>query len=39
MGWLRVYNVLDTALPVLLLLLSIMALAGQSYNAFLYSQF
>ena len=38
-GWLHVYNVLDAALPILLLMLSLMALAGANYRAFLYSQF
>ena len=39
MGWLTAYNVMDTALPLLLLLLSMMALAGKRYNPFLYFQF
>ena len=37
--WLRVYNVLDAAVPVVLLFLSTMALAGNSFNPFLYYQF
>ena len=39
MVWLQVYNVWDVALPVLLLVLSMMSLAGNSYNPFLYFQF
>ena len=39
MAWLHVYNVWDAALPVLLLVLSMMSLAGNSYNPFLYFQF
>ncbi len=39
MAWLQVYNVWDVALPVLLLVLSMMSLAGNSYNPFLYFQF
>ena len=37
--WLHVYNVLDAALPILLLFLSTMALAGNSFNPCLYFQF
>ena len=37
--WLRVYDVLDAAFPVLLLLLSMMALAGKQYNPFIYFRF
>ena len=38
-AWLRVYGVLDAAFPVLLVLLSMMALAGKQYNPFIYFQF
>ena len=37
--WLHVYDVLDAALPVILLFLSIMTLAGLNSHSFLYSQF
>ena len=37
--WLWVYGVLDAAFPVLLVLLSMMALAGDQYNPFIYFQF
>ena len=37
--WMHVYNVLDTAYPVLLLLLAAAALAGNSYNPFAYTKF
>ena len=36
---LRIYGVWDAALPVALVFLSAMALAGNSYNPFLYFQF
>ena len=36
---LHVYGVLDAGAPLVLLLLSMMALAGKSYNPFLYFQF
>ena len=38
-GWLKVYGVWDVALPLVLLTLSMMSLAGNSYNPFLYFQF
>ena len=38
-GWLVVYNVFDAALPLCMLLLAMMSLAGNSYNPFLYFQF
>ena len=37
--WLWVHNIWDMASPVLLLFISMMALAGDSYNPFLYFQF
>ena len=37
--WLHVYNVWDAASPLLFLAVSMMALAGNSYNPFLYFQF
>ena len=38
-SWLTVYGIWDAALPILLLIMSSMALAGNSYNPFLYFQF
>ena len=38
-AWLTAYGVWDAALPVLLLVLSMMALAGKQYNPFIYFQF
>lgn len=38
-AWMHVYNVLDAAYPVLLLLLASAALAGDSYNPFAYFKF
>ena len=38
-SWMYVYNILDAALPVVLLFLATMALAGNSYNPFIYYQF
>ena len=38
-GWLKAYSVLDAALPTLLVCLSAFALAGNSYNPFLYFRF
>ena len=38
-AWLHVYNVLDAALPVVLLFLSMITLAGLNSHSFLYSQF
>ena len=37
--WLHVYGVLDAGFPLLLLLLSMMALAGKQYNPFIYFRF
>lgn len=39
MSSMNIYNVLNTALPVLLLLLSTIALIGDSYNPFIYFRF
>ena len=38
-GWLKAYSVLDAALPTVLVCLSAFALAGNSYNPFLYFRF
>jgi alginate O-acetyltransferase complex protein AlgI len=37
--WLTVYGIVDAATPLLLMILSMMSLAGNSYNPFLYFQF
>ena len=38
-GWYVVYNLIATALPIILLILATLALVGDSYNPFLYFQF